>query len=187
MPYLKLFYFADNFDKLLMVIGMIFSLGNGVSIIFYSIPFGQMVDAFSGEKSKDEIVEAALKSVYGFLINSIIVFVNSWFMSAAWMITSERQMIRARNQYFQAILRQEVAWHDEHRATEVCSGMYLQINKIHQALINNVTSVLTKTSMGCCGIILALTRGWQMAVVMIAFLPIMMLSGYINGYFFKKI
>ena len=86
--YLELFRFADAYDVLLMVIGVLFSLGNGISIIFYSIPFGQLVDAFSGDKSPDQIVDDTLHSVYAFLINSAIVFVNSWFMSAAWMITS---------------------------------------------------------------------------------------------------
>lgn len=51
--YFELFKFADKLDIFLMVIGMIFSLGNGVSIIFYSIPFGQLVDAFSGDKTSD--------------------------------------------------------------------------------------------------------------------------------------
>ena len=65
--------------------------------------------------------------------------------------------------------------------------MYIQINKVHQALVNNVTSVLTKVSMGSSGIVIALARGWRMALVMIAFLPAMMISGYISGYFLKKI
>ena len=98
--YFDLFKFADRIDIILMIIGLLFSLGNGVSIVFYSIPFGKLVDAFSGDKTPDQIVDDALQSVYGFLINSAIVFVNSWFMSAAWMITSERQMIRARKLYF---------------------------------------------------------------------------------------
>ena len=80
-----------------------------------------------------------------------------------------------------------MAWHDQNKATEVCSRMYLQINKVHQALVNNVTSVLTKMSMGTSGIILALARGWKMALIMIAFLPAMMISGFISGYFYKKI
>ena len=65
--------------------------------------------------------------------------------------------------------------------------MYIQINKVQQALVNNVTSVLTKVSMGSSGIIIALARGWRMALVMIAFLPAMMVSGYVSGYFMKKI
>ena len=58
---------------------------------------------------------------------------------------------------------------------------------MHQGLVNNVTSVLTKISMGASGIIIALIEGWQMALVMIAFLPVMMVSGYVSSIFLKKI
>jgi ABC-type multidrug transport system fused ATPase/permease subunit len=58
---------------------------------------------------------------------------------------------------------------------------------VHQGIINNVTSILTKASLGLSGIIIALVRGWQMALVMISFLPIMMASGFIGSYYMKKI
>ena len=64
--------------------------------------------------------------------------------------------------------------------------MYAQISKVHEALVTNMTNVLNKVSMGASGIIFALATGWQMAMVMIAFLPVMMASGFIRGYFEKK-
>lgn len=51
---------------------------------------------------------------------------------------------------------------------------------MHQGIINNVTSILTKVSLGLSGIIIALVRGWQMALVMISFLPVMMISGFVQ-------
>lgn len=53
--------------------------------------------------------------------------------------------------------------------------------------MNNITSLLTKISIGVSGIIIALTRGWQMALVMLAFLPIMVLAGFASSHFLKKI
>jgi ATP-binding cassette subfamily B (MDR/TAP) protein 1 len=94
--YMQLFHFADKYDWVLMGLALLFSLGNGVSIVFYSIPLKQLINAFSATQSKDEIVKATVNSVYGFLLNSAIVFVNCWLMTAAWTITSERQMNRAR-------------------------------------------------------------------------------------------
>lgn len=71
-----------------MVIGTLFSLGNGVSLVFYAEPLGKLVNAFAPGKNTQAIVDDALDSVKLFVINSAIVFVNSWFMSAAWAITS---------------------------------------------------------------------------------------------------
>jgi hypothetical protein len=42
------------------------------------------------------MVEAALNAVKWFGLNSLGVFFATWFMSTAWTITSERQMIKAR-------------------------------------------------------------------------------------------
>lgn len=84
----ELFRFADVYDIILMVIGTLFSLGNGVSVLFYAEPFGKLVNAFAPGKDAQEIVNDTLDSVKLFAINSAIVFVNSWFMSAAWSITS---------------------------------------------------------------------------------------------------
>jgi hypothetical protein len=64
--------------------------------------------------------------------------------------------------------------------------MYIQIAKVHHAIVNNVTSMLTKFSLGLCGVIIALTRGWLMAVVMIAFLPLMMVAAFVSTYYYKQ-
>ena len=89
-----------------MFIATIFSLANGVSIVFYSIPIKQLINAFAQDNNNQDIVNATIKSVYGFLINSAVLFVNCWFMTAGWVITSERQMNKARKQYFAALLAQ---------------------------------------------------------------------------------
>jgi len=36
-------------------------------------------------------------------------------MTAAWTITSERQMNRARKMYLDSLLKQEITWHDQQR------------------------------------------------------------------------
>jgi ABC-type bacteriocin/lantibiotic exporter with double-glycine peptidase domain len=64
--------------------------------------------------------------------------------------------------------------------------MYIEISKVHQGIINNVTSILTKISLGGSGIIIALVRGWQMALIMISFLPVMMIAGFMSSYYLKK-
>ena len=95
-------------------------------------------------------------------------------------------MIRARKAYLDSLLEQEVAWHDRNRPAEICSKMYLQIAKVHKALVNNMTSIITKISMGICGIVLALSTGWEMGLVMIAFLPLMVVAGIISSKFYNR-
>ena len=79
-----------------------------------------------------------------------------------------------------------MSWHDRNKPALICSKMYIQISKVQQGLITNMTSVLNKLSIGASGIIMALVVGYKMALVMIAFIPVMMVSGYIRSHFMKQ-
>lgn len=85
--FMDLFRFADKIDIGLMVLGTALALGSGVSLIFYAIPFGNLVKAFSSTDTQ-QIVADTLESVYSFLYNSIVVFVIAWFSTSVWTVTS---------------------------------------------------------------------------------------------------
>lgn len=58
VPYRELFRYATQSDKLLIIIGIITSAGNGITMPMFSVIFGDMTDAFSGE-DPDKMVSAA--------------------------------------------------------------------------------------------------------------------------------
>lgn len=58
VPYRELFRYATTQDKILIVIGTISSLGNGVSMPMFAVIFGGMTDSFSGDDT-DKMVRAA--------------------------------------------------------------------------------------------------------------------------------
>lgn len=91
--YWRLFRFAKKLDYLFLAMGLLCAAGNGISLVFYANPFGDLTQAFAPNVSDDFIVEQTKKAVFSFLTNAAIVFVNSWIMQAAWSISSERQTI----------------------------------------------------------------------------------------------
>lgn len=46
VPFLKLFHFADSYDHLLMIIGTIGAVGNGLCLPLMTILFGELTDSF---------------------------------------------------------------------------------------------------------------------------------------------
>lgn len=58
VPYKELYRYATTPDKVLIIVGIISSLGNGVTMPLFSVIFGGMTDAFSGD-DVDEMVRAA--------------------------------------------------------------------------------------------------------------------------------
>jgi ATP-binding cassette subfamily B (MDR/TAP) protein 1 len=55
VPLHELFKYGDSTDVVLMLIGMVAALGNGMSMVIMTIVFGQMVDAF-GATTPDTIL-----------------------------------------------------------------------------------------------------------------------------------
>ena len=79
-----------------MVFGTICAMGNGVALPFFAYPYGRLTQAFAPDTPTDFIVYEVKQAYITFLINSVVIFLMSWFMFSSWMITSERQSIKCR-------------------------------------------------------------------------------------------
>lgn len=58
VPFYKLFAFADSFDFLLMILGTLGSIGNGLGFPIMTLLFGDLVDAF-GQNQTDVSVKVS--------------------------------------------------------------------------------------------------------------------------------
>jgi len=61
VPLYKLFSFADSLDHLLMVLGTVGAIGNGISMPLMTLIFGNMIDAFGGSSTTAEVVDEVSK------------------------------------------------------------------------------------------------------------------------------
>ena len=56
VPYYKLFSFADHLDYLLMFVGTIGAVGNGISLPLMTMVFGDILDSFGRTVNTKDIV-----------------------------------------------------------------------------------------------------------------------------------
>lgn len=63
VPFYKLFSFADSTDIILMIIGTIASIGNGVCMPVMSILIGELTDAFGQNQNNNEVVDKVSKVI----------------------------------------------------------------------------------------------------------------------------
>jgi hypothetical protein len=63
VPLYKLFSFADSLDHLLMIVGTIGAIGNGISMPLMTLIFGNMINAFGGSSSTEEVVDEVSKVI----------------------------------------------------------------------------------------------------------------------------
>lgn len=104
VPYSKLFRYATPTDILCMVVGLILSAGNGVTMPAFSILFGALLDRLNtpGNSFSDAISNICK----AFLIVGGVGFVCSLGELTLMDFAATRQVRRIRNHYFRALLRQ---------------------------------------------------------------------------------
>ena len=61
VPFYKLFAFADSFDFLLMTLGTLGSIGNGLGFPIMTILFGDLVDAFGENQTDSNVADKVSK------------------------------------------------------------------------------------------------------------------------------
>lgn len=63
VPFHKLFSFADSTDILLMIVGTIGAVGNGICPPLMTVLFGELVNAFGENQTKD-VVDVVSKVIF---------------------------------------------------------------------------------------------------------------------------
>ncbi|KAL8062072.1 hypothetical protein ABFX02_02G122900 [Erythranthe guttata] len=173
----KLFSFADFRDKILMAIGTIAAIGNGLSQPIMSLILGELTDVFGISKSDDplsEVSKVSLKFVYLALGCGAAAFLQV----SCWITTGERQSARIRSLYLQTILRQDIAYFDQEVSTgEVIERMSSDTILIQDAIGEKVGNFVQGVSSFLGGFVIAFVKGWHLTLVMLTSIPLIVISG----------
>ncbi|XP_042479661.1 ABC transporter B family member 9-like [Macadamia integrifolia] len=186
IPFYKLFSFADRLDKALMSVGTIAAFANGLATPLMTLIFGQLIDAY-GSSDSSHIVKSVSKVVIKFLYLAIGIGVAGYLQVSCWMVTGERQANRIRSLYLKTILRQDITFFDTETTTgEVIERMSGDTILIQDAMGEKVGKSIQLMSTFFGGFAMAFTRGWHLAVVMLAFIPLFVVIGSIMAMFISK-
>ncbi|KAL5065634.1 hypothetical protein RYX36_027371 [Vicia faba] len=186
VPLYKLFSFADPLDRLLMFVGTVGAIGNGVSIPLMILIFGNLINAF-GDSTSSKVVDEVSKVSLEFVYLGAGTFVASFLQLACWMITGERQAARIRGLYLKTILRQDVSFFDKETNTgEVVGRMSGDTVLIKDAMGEKVGQFIQFVSTFVGGFVIAFTKGWLLTVVMLSSIPLLVLSGAMTGTIIAK-
>lgn len=61
VPFYKLFSFSDSWDVLLMIVGSIGAIGNGLGFPIMTLLFGDLIDSIGQNQNNKDIVEIVSK------------------------------------------------------------------------------------------------------------------------------
>ncbi|CAN7102974.1 unnamed protein product [Brassica rapa subsp. narinosa] len=178
VPFYKLFAFADSFDFLLMTLGTLGSIGNGLGFPIMTILFGDLVDAFGENQNDSNVADKVSKVSLKFVWLGIGTFAAAFLQLSGWMISGERQAARIRSMYLKTILRQDIAFFDVDTNTgEVVGRMSGDTVLIQDAMGEKVGKAIQLLATFVGGFVIAFIRGWLLTLVMLSSIPLLVMAG----------
>lgn len=183
--YLRLYATSKPFDYFLIVLGTVGAIGAGLSLPILTILFGSLINAFnpsSTNMSSEELTSEINKICLQFIYVAIGTAIASYLEVAAWMLLSVRLTNRLRERYLQSALRQEVAFYDTAATTGVLlQGLNEDANAVQTATGEKVGMVVHHLATFVGGLTVGFIRGWRLALVMVAVLPLIGVIGAAFG------
>lgn len=178
VPFYKLFAFADSTDILLMVVGTIGAIGNGMGLPLMTLLFGEMINSFGNNQNNTNVVSEVSKVSLKFVYLAVGSGLAAFLQVTSWMVTGERQAARIRGLYLKTILRQDVAFFDKETNTgEVVGRMSGDTVLIQDAMGEKVGKFLQLIATFIGGFVIAFIKGWLLTLVMLSTLPLLVVSG----------
>ncbi|XP_022027243.1 putative ABC transporter B family member 8 isoform X1 [Helianthus annuus] len=182
-----IFRYADWFDKLLILLGTLGAIGDGastnvlllfVSRLFNHLGYGRGVQ-HNPKNFMNEIGECSLAFVYIGLGVMLMAFMEGY----CWSKISERQVLKIRYKYLEAILRQEVGFFDSQEATtsEIINSISKDTSLLQEVLSEKVPKFLMHTSVFLSGLAFCTYFSWRLSLVAFPTLIFLIIPGLIYG------
>jgi ATP-binding cassette subfamily B (MDR/TAP) protein 1 len=73
VPLFKLFEFSDNLDRILMLLGSLAAMANGLTFPFMTLLFGQVIDAFGQNSDSSDRVQREVNKVIDRNISLVLI------------------------------------------------------------------------------------------------------------------
>ncbi|KAI9484720.1 P-loop containing nucleoside triphosphate hydrolase protein [Zychaea mexicana] len=187
VPIYKLFRFASKTDFLMIAVAMTGSIGIGVIHPVSIIIFGQFLENLAGTLyTSDELLAATLDMILIFVYMGVAVFVAGYVAHAFWVLSGESQARRIRQFYVHSILAQDMSWFDKSEEGSLTTRLATDTQMIQDGISEKLGLLVQMVAAVITGVVVAFVKGWQLAVVMLA--PIPLLAGVSTAmtYFYSK-
>uniref|UniRef100_A0A8C1EXD1 Bile salt export pump n=1 Tax=Cyprinus carpio carpio TaxID=630221 RepID=A0A8C1EXD1_CYPCA len=100
------------------------------------------------------------------------VFILGYLQISLWITAAARQIQIIRKMYFRKVMRMEIGWFDCTSVGELNTRMSDDINKINDAIADQVGIFIQRFTTFVCGFLMGFARGWKLTLVIISVSPL---------------
>jgi ABC-type multidrug transport system fused ATPase/permease subunit len=175
-------------DRFLFIVGVVAACATGISWPAWGIPLcpscrnlqehSRNLRTLNETQSQidtinEQLVDDLIVISYIFLVNSGVYGLSEGVRVWCFRHVGEAQVSRLKQLYFQAILRQEVAWHDDPDNGAAASRFVTHFESIRCLYDISLSLALAFLSKVVLGILLALIADWKLALILMSMLPVL--------------
>uniref|UniRef100_A0A8C3A5P2 Bile salt export pump n=1 Tax=Cyclopterus lumpus TaxID=8103 RepID=A0A8C3A5P2_CYCLU len=115
------------------------------------------------------------------------VFLLGYFQISLWVTAAARQIQLIRKMYFSKVMRMEIGWFDCTSVGELNTRMSDDINKINDAIADQVSIFLQRFTTFVCGFCIGFVKGWKLTLVIVAASPLIGLAAGLMAMFVARL
>ena len=171
ISYSQLYRFADKWDCCMLSVSYLLAFLSGGGFPIQSLVLGRLFNAASNPGNFDNAVN---ECAFYLMLTGIGQFVSLFVASAFAVWSAERQVRRIREEYFKAVLRQDMAYNDKCKPGEAASRLAEDTVTIQAGMGEKQVMLLNGISQFFGGFILAFTvcpQSYRLALVLLGFIP----------------
>ncbi|KAI9318133.1 putative ABC transporter protein [Dichotomocladium elegans] len=187
VPIHQLFRFASKLELLMIFIAMVLSLAVGALHPAVIVIFGEFLGtagaAFMGV---GKLTDATHDVILIFVYIGTATFVAAYISQAFWIMTAENQTRRIRQAYVHAILRQDLGWFDKADEGSLTTRLAADTQLIQDGISEKFGLFLMSIGSFVSGFVIAFVKGWRLAVIILATLPVLACAGAVLGWSITK-
>ncbi|XP_058257445.1 bile salt export pump isoform X3 [Hemibagrus wyckioides] len=115
------------------------------------------------------------------------VFLLGYIQISLWVSSAARQIQMIRKLYFGKVMRMEIGWFDCNSAGELNTRMSDDINKINDAIADQVGIFVQRFTTFVCGFLMGFVKGWKLTLVIISVSPLIGVGAGLMALFVAKL
>uniref|UniRef100_A0A8C2E097 Bile salt export pump n=1 Tax=Cyprinus carpio TaxID=7962 RepID=A0A8C2E097_CYPCA len=100
------------------------------------------------------------------------VFILGYLQISLWITAAARQIQIIRKMYFRKVMRMEIGWFDCTSVGELNTRMSDDINKINDAIADQVGIFIQRFTTFVCGFLMGFAKGWKLTLVIVSVSPL---------------
>ncbi|XP_071591272.1 ATP-dependent translocase ABCB1 isoform X2 [Heliangelus exortis] len=104
------------------------------------------------------------------------VLLAAYAQTSFWTLAAGRQIKKIRENFFHAIMRQEIGWFDVNDVGELNTRLLDDVSKINEGIGDKIALLIQSLTAFLTGFTVGLIRGWKLTLVILAVSPVLGLS-----------